>query len=119
MSDQTTPAPARGPIFENVALNSPIVRGETEIALLRLRKPTAGDLRGLNLQDLMQVDATAIIRLLPRISDPLLTEAEATALPADDFAEIGGTVRGFFMTAGEKAAVQKMIEMAGGSPSSA
>lgn len=114
----TSPTTAKGSIFETVTLNAPIIRGESEIATLRLRKPMAGDLRGLNLQDLMQMDVTSIIRLLPRISDPMLMEVEAATLPADDLAEIGGTLRGFFMTAAEKAAVQKLIEMAGGSPPS-
>ncbi|MBU1605791.1 MAG: phage tail assembly protein [Gammaproteobacteria bacterium] len=91
-----------------VTLNAPVVRGETTITDLTLRKPKAGDLRGLTLQDVLQSDVAALIKLLPRISSPALTEHEASELEADDLAEIGGTVFGFFMTPAQKAVIKQL-----------
>lgn len=92
--------------FETVTLSTPIVRGETTIDKLTLRKPKGGELRGLALQDILQTDIGAILTLIPRISDPPLIKEEADNLEADDLAEIGGTIRGFFMSATEKKAVE-------------
>lgn len=67
-----------------VSLQTPIARGDTSIATLQLRKPTAGELRGVKLLDLAQLDVQAVITVLPRISIPTLTDVEAAALdPAD------------------------------------
>jgi len=95
--------------FETVTLNTPIIRGETTIEKLTLRKPKGGELRGLTLQDILQTDIGTIITLVQRISDPILIKDEADNLEADDLAEIGGTIRGFFMTASEKKAIESYV----------
>lgn len=95
--------------FETVTLSTPIVRGETRIEKLTLRKPRGGELRGLTLQDILQTDVGAIITLIPRISDPILIKDEAENLEADDLAEIGGVIRGFFMTATERKAIEQYV----------
>jgi len=111
MAEQTDVAAATEPKnrFQTVPLTSPIARGETQIETLTLRKPKAGELRNLNLQDILQTDVTAMLKLIPRISDPPLTEVEADNLEAEDLAEIGGVIRGFFMTQLEKAAMEAML----------
>jgi hypothetical protein len=95
--------------FETVTLSTPIVRGETRIEKLTLRKPRGGELRGLTLQDILQTDIGTIITLVQRISDPILIQDEAENLEADDLAEIGGTIRGFFMTATERKAIESYV----------
>lgn len=95
--------------FETVTLGTPIVRGETTIEKLTLRKPKGGELRGLTLQDILQTDIATIITLVQRISDPILIKDEADNLEADDLAEIGGVIRGFFMTASEKKAIESYV----------
>lgn len=100
---------ANDTLFTTVTLATPIKRGETEITTIDLRKPRAGELRGLNMQEVLTTDVAAVLRLLPRISNPPLTQDEAEGLEADDFAEISGAIRGFFMTKGEIAAVQSMM----------
>lgn len=92
-----------------VTLAAPIVRGETTIEQLVLRKPKAGELRGLSLQDVITSDVAALLTLIPRISLPPLTADEANELDPADLAEIGGMVRGFFMTAAERKIVEAMI----------
>ncbi len=107
---ETSPAPtAKKQVFETVTLAQPIIRGDKEITQLQLRKPKAGELRGLSMGDVVGMDVTALIKLTPRISDPVLTEAEVADLDADDFTEIAGTIRGFFMTKGEVMVMEAMM----------
>lgn len=95
--------------FETIQLSEPIKRGEQEITEITLRKPRAGELRGLNLQQLISCDVAAILQLVPRISDPVLVESECNALEAADLTEIGGAIRGFFMTSAERRMLEAML----------
>ncbi|PKP92247.1 MAG: phage tail assembly protein [Alphaproteobacteria bacterium HGW-Alphaproteobacteria-16] len=95
--------------FATVTLATPIQRGETKIAELTLRKPRAGELRGLALQDVIQTDVSAMLKLIPRVSTPPLTQDEADNLEADDLTEIAGAIRGFFMTGAEKQLLEAMM----------
>ena len=72
-------------------------RGDETITKVTLRKPKAGELRGLNLQDLFQADVSAVLTLLPRISDPIMTPQECADLDPIDLMELGGAIKGFFM----------------------
>lgn len=105
-----TPAPTvdTRPLFEAVTLSMPLQRGETSISALTIRRPKAGELRGLALPDIMTGEVVAMLTLIPRISEPPLTADEANALDPADLAEIAGTIRGFFMTKGEKAVMEAM-----------
>ena len=91
-----------------VTLANPIQRQSGPLAQITLRKPSAGDLRGLSLQALLSSDVGAIITVLPRISSPFITEHEAAALEADDLAEIGGALLGFFMSPAQRAQIAQM-----------
>ena len=110
MTDQPEPAPALDPNrFASITLSTPIPRGATTIDTLTIRKPKAGELRGLTLQDLVGTDVTALLKIIPRISSPVLTQEETDNLEAEDLTEIGGTIRGFFMTSAEKKLIEAMI----------
>ena len=93
------PAAATGAIanWATVNLESGFQRGEETITQIRLRKPKAGELRGLNLQELFGGDVNAVIAVLPRISDPIMTAHDAENLEAEDLIECAGTIRTFFM----------------------
>ena len=108
MGEKTETPAASQPSTASVTLSAPIVRGDTSIETLSLRKPRAGDLRGLSLNEVLQSDVSSLIRLVPRISDPSLTELEVENLEADDLAEVGGTIFGFFMSPAQKAALAKL-----------
>jgi hypothetical protein len=101
---------AAAPKIQTVDLSEPIMRGETRIEKLDLRKPKAGELRGLSLTDLLTADISCIIKVLPRISMPSITDAEAANLELEDLAQCGGVIRGFFMTKAERAMMDQMIE---------
>lgn len=90
--DKTTET---APAGATVHLDSPISRAGGDITAINLRKPTAGELRGLNLIDLMQMNTDALQKLLPRITIPALTEAEMQKMDIGDFASCGLKVAGF------------------------
>jgi hypothetical protein len=109
MADAQAEMPERKTVIETITLEEPICRDGGKVTELRLRKPRGGDLRGMKVGELMNGDVNTIIAVLPRISDPFITEAEAADLSAEDMAEIAGTLRGFFMTAAQKELWAKMI----------
>lgn len=99
----------RKPAFETIDLAEPIVRGETTIEQLTLRKPKSGELRGLTLTDVIGTDIATILKLIPRISEPVLTDDECQNLDPADLNEIGGAIRGFFMTKAERQLLEAML----------
>lgn len=82
---------------EAVTLSSGIRRGETLISTVVLRQPTAGELRGTNLLDVMQMNVDAMLKLIPRISTPTLHEPELARLDPADFTALAAKVIGFFV----------------------
>jgi len=78
-------------------LHRPIVRGEHTITHLQLREPSAGELRGISLSELLQMQTTALVTLLPRVTEPPITKPEASALSAPDLINLGGEVLGFLV----------------------
>jgi hypothetical protein len=91
-----------------IQLVEPIPRAGGDITALTLRKPCAGDLRNLNMTDLMNGGVSAVITLLPRITTPTIAAHEAERLSAEDTAEIAGTIVGFFMSPAQKDMVRKL-----------
>ena len=60
------------PAQNRITLETPIPRGDDPITSITLRKPAAGELRGVALSDLLRLDVAALITVLPRISTPAL-----------------------------------------------
>lgn len=111
MADQTptpiAPQPiAPAPEFVTVTLQSPVQRGDDAITSIRLRKPKAGELRGLKLESILSSDVSAILSLVPRISEPALLAHDCDGLDIADLAEIGGAIVGFFLTPAQKAQME-------------
>ncbi|MET1080301.1 MAG: phage tail assembly protein [Pseudomonas sp.] len=73
----------------SVDLDTPIVRSGQTITRVTLRKPRSGELRGMNLVDLMQMDVNALQKVLPRISSPILTEPEVAGMDPADLLQLG------------------------------
>lgn len=85
-----------------ITLDTPITRGETKITEITLRKPTAGELRGCNLTDLLQMDVATLQRVLPRITSPALTEQDVGRMDPADMLQLGTEVSGFLLPKGMK-----------------
>lgn len=96
---ETTTAAAPGPSIPAGAidLDQPIKRGDTDITHIVLRKPMAGELRGIKLVELLHLDVGALQAVLPRITSPTLTAAEVASLDPADFTELGTQVASFFV----------------------
>lgn len=101
MENPSAPAapavPATRPT-ETVTLTTPIMRGETKIETLTLRKPKAGELRGLSIQELMSARVSSTLDLLPRITTPPISQEEADNLEPTDLMACSGNIIGFFLT---------------------
>ncbi len=78
-----------------VVLGKPLMRGEQEIAKITMLKPTAGTLRGVSLASVANSDVDALIKVLPRMTMPSLTEQEAAALELPDMMSFAAKVVGF------------------------
>ncbi len=69
---------------KTVVLDTPVMRGKTQITEIVLRKPQSGALRGTRLQAIMDMDVNAMITVLPRVTTPALTALEIAEMdPAD------------------------------------
>lgn len=82
---------------KKVTLDQPITRGKDTVTEITLRKPKAGELRGLSLTDVLNMDVNAIATLLPRISEPAITKDEVQNMDPADLVQIGGEIVGFLV----------------------
>ncbi|MCS4260230.1 tail assembly chaperone E/41/14-like protein [Pseudomonas protegens] len=95
-TDDNTQAPAE--VEDNiVVLDTPIPRGKTTIDMITLRKPQAGELRGVHLVELLNMDVATLIKILPRISSPGITAPEAAAMDPADLLACGSKISGFLL----------------------
>lgn len=62
----------------------------------------AGELRGLSLVDVLNMQFNALQKLLPRITIPALTEHEVAQLDVADLTQLGVEATGFFLTRAAK-----------------
>ena len=85
-----------------VTLDTPLMRGEQNIEQITLTKPNAGTLRGVSLAALANSDVDALIKVLPRMTYPALTEHEVARLDVSDLISLAGKVVGFLSPASER-----------------
>jgi hypothetical protein len=83
--------------MKTIKLHAPLKSGEKEITEIELRKPMAGELRGVKLLDVMMMDVSATATLLPRISTPALTDHMINQLDPADLLSLASEVQGFFV----------------------
>jgi hypothetical protein len=78
-----------------VTLKRPLKRGDTEITEVTFREPGAGELRGLDMFDVIRMNVTAHRTLVPRISN--ITANEFDVLSPKDLMAVQTEVVAFFM----------------------
>jgi len=71
------------------------VEGGNTITEVTLRKPFAGEMRGLSFSNIMELDMDSMVTLLPRISD--LTERQMINLDPVNMPPLFTTVASFFV----------------------
>ena len=96
---KTDPAavPATNPTHATITLDEPIQRGDTTITEITLRRPKAGELRGVSLIDIGNINVTALQQVLPRITSPTLTAQEVANLDPADLVQLGVEVAYFLV----------------------
>lgn len=104
MKTSETEAPAKNFNEETIALDTPIVRGETQITTIVLRKPASGELRGVSLIDLAQMDVLSLRKVLPRITTPSLTDFEIGRMDPADLLQCGVAVGSFLLKKSDREA---------------
>lgn len=93
--EQAAAAPSQA--TETVELDTPLQRGSKRVNTITVRKPLSGALRGVTLMDVMQMDVQALTKVLPRITDPALTEAELRNMDPADLVQLGTVVSSFLL----------------------
>jgi hypothetical protein len=110
MTEKSAPAhDANQRQHSSVTFENPVRRGETLIESITLRKPRAGELRGLSLQALGQSDVNQLIALIPRISEPPLTLQEVEAMEIEDIGAIGSVVFDFFLGTEQREMIETIL----------
>ena len=99
MKNETTEQPDVQQLADNntVTLDTPIRRGTTSIESITLRKPNSGELRGVSLVELLQMDVGSLIKVLPRISSPCLTAVEVAGMDPADLLALSSKISGFLL----------------------
>lgn len=81
---------------KTIKLLSPILSGKVEITEITLRKPFAGDLRGIKLINFLDADVDSLVKVLPRISTPTLSEQDVLTMDLVDLSNVFGEIGNFF-----------------------
>lgn len=102
MTDTSLAATAGVAAIATVTLDFPFQRGDQTIDKVQVRRPRSGELRGLNITDLVQMNVAATTTLLPRITMPPLTQQEVSDLDPADFTQFGMEIMDFLLTKAAK-----------------
>ena len=104
MTTNTTAAKIESVVVE---LDEPLTRGNTRITELTLRRPKSGALRGVSLMDLMNMNVSALQVVLPRISEPTLTQFDVANMDPADLIKCGMEVSVFLAPKADRALVSQ------------
>lgn len=74
--------------LKTIVLTVPIHRGSSFVSGVRLRSPSAQDIEGVSMLDLVAGDDSSVISVLTRITTPALTYSELICLSQDSFDEM-------------------------------
>lgn len=85
------------PVNTTITLDEPIQRGDTTITEIVIRRPKAGELRGVSLIDIGNMNVTALQQVLPRITSPTMTAQEVANLDPADLVQLGVEVAYFLV----------------------
>lgn len=91
--------------YKTVTLEEPLTRGDTLITSVQIRKPVAGELRGVSLMDLGNLDVVSLQRVLPRITVPTLAPHDVAKLDLADLMALGSEVAVFLLKKADRPVV--------------
>ncbi len=76
------------------------INGTVQVAagtVITVRKPGSGELRGLALNSLLQLDVASLETLAPRITSPVIHKPYAAAMAPNDMLQFGTEVVDFLL----------------------
>lgn len=94
--------------LKTIELDEELTIGDQKITSLQIRRPKSGELRGLSLASLGQMNVDELLKLLPRITIPTLPAPIAAELDTADLMAIAEAVTDFLLTKRQKAALPTM-----------
>ncbi|MCZ4281694.1 phage tail assembly protein [Kiloniella laminariae] len=80
-----------------IELKDPIAWGDKKLTEISFRAPCAGDLRGVSISGIAQMEVEHLLKLLPRIAIENITAAQLETLSARDTTRLFHGVQGFFV----------------------
>lgn len=84
--------------LNSVPLSKPVTIDGEEVEEITLRKPYPGELRGLAMTDVLRMETDALLKLLPRITQPPLSPQQLSAeIEPEDFMELATKTLLFFV----------------------
>lgn len=98
-----TTTTATSPKAHTITLDKPIERGDTQIASVSIRKPVASELNGLAISDLVRLETSSVLQVLPRITEPSLVPHEVNAMDPADLFQCATVVATFFLPSAVRA----------------
>lgn len=108
MTDQIPASQTSNPSTRVITLDGPVMLGDTiliaEGTKITIRKPGSGELRGLSLTALNQLDVMQLEILLSRITMPMIVKG--ASMDPSDLMQFGGEVMDFLLPSAAKAAIR-------------
>ncbi len=81
-----------------VILSTAITVDGKDVTEVQLRQPKAGELRGLKITEVLQMDVNAMMALLPRITTPTIIDSQISALSPADLTSLASEAVLFFVS---------------------
>uniref|UniRef100_UPI0036DB9250 phage tail assembly protein n=1 Tax=Photorhabdus sp. RM322S TaxID=3342825 RepID=UPI0036DB9250 len=91
---------------KTIVLEEPLVRGNSDITEVVVRKPNSGALRGARLQALLEMDVDSMVLVLPRITTPALTKSDLLTMSPGDLINLSVEVVNFLLPKSVKSGSQ-------------
>lgn len=108
MTDQIPASQTSNPSTRKITLDGPVMLGDRTLIEagqeVTIRKPGSGELRGLSLASLNQLDVLSLEILLPRITSPQILKG--ASMDVADLMQFGGEVMDFLLPSAAKAAIR-------------
>lgn len=82
-----------------VKLAGALMIGDEAVPEITIRKPVSGDLRGIKLVQLLEMDVDTVGTVLERVTQPPLNKLTFYQLEAPDLANLSTALVGFFLDA--------------------
>jgi len=80
-----------------ITLTKPFKRGDKQVTEVLIREPVAGELRGVNLAELMQMEVNTVGKVLERVSEPMIDSATFSGFNPRDLTNLSVGLISFFV----------------------